>query len=120
MIKDINNRVRQNLYRSGKEIIDKKSESKNWCNTWFLTENTKSMKSCSATLGSNLKMSPNKIVNPPNCKFRMQVIEDRGLPVHFGIMVSNPMRPNGCVYGDPDCIVIANQRYDSSSTIYKI
>ena len=55
MLDEIKSGVRQNLYRSGNEIRDRKCVSQNWANTWFLRENTISTVSCSATPGSHFK-----------------------------------------------------------------
>ena len=48
------------------------------------------------------------------------VIEDGGMPVHCGLMKSDPMRPNGCVFKDPNCMISNSQRCDQSGCVYKI
>ena len=117
---DINNGMRNSLYRSGKDIREKKAKDKSWANTWFLRDNTKSTISCPTTPGSLLKISLNKVVNPVNSTYRTQVIEDGGMPVHCDLMVSDPMRPSGCIYGDPNCMITSNHRCDQSGCIYRI
>ena len=117
---DVNNGKRNCLYRSGTDIREKKAKDKSWANTWFLCDNTKSTISCPTTPGSQLKISLNKVVNPVNSIYRTQVIEDGGMPVHCGLMVRDPMRPSGCIYGDPNCMITSNQRCDQSGCIYRI
>ena len=118
MLSEIKSGKRQNLHRSGREIRDKKLQSQNWANTWFLRENTISTISCSATPGSRLKKALDRAINPEGVQFRTQVIEDGGMPVHCGLMVSDPMRPNGCVFQDPNCFV--SGKCDVSGVIYRI
>ena len=109
---------REYIQRSGKEIREKKATSQCWANTWFLRENTKSTVSCSVTPGGILKKELNKVINPDGNQYRTQVIEDGGMPVHCGIMVSDPMRPNGCIFKDPNCMV--SGKCDVSGVIYRI
>ena len=118
MLDEIKIGMRQTLHRSGKEIRDRKSVSQNWANTWFLRENTIATVSCSATPGSRLKRTLNKAINPEGVQYRTQVIEDGGMPVHCGLMVSDPMRPNGCIFQDPNCIVAG--KCDVSGVTYRI
>ena len=76
--------------------------------------------SCPTTPGRMLKRSLDRVVNRKSEEPRIQVIEDGGIPVHCGLMVSDPIRPSGCVFGNSDCMVEPTQRCDRSGDVYRI
>ena len=101
MIQEIKAGNRKSLYRSGEEIRISRETSKDWPNTWFLQGETVNTVSCPVTPGGVLKKRLNDVVNDGRVT-KTKVIEDGVKPIHIGLMVKDPMRPNGCVFNDPD------------------
>ena len=85
---------------------------KDWANTWFLQGET-------VNTGGILKKRLNTVINEGKSK-KTKVIKDGGKPIHVGLMVKDPMRPHGCVFKDPDCIVRSDHQCDKTSVIYRI
>ena len=48
------------------------------------------------------------------------VVEDGGCPISNGLKVNDPLRPKGCIYRDPKCIVDSKYQCNKTSMIYKI
>ena len=108
------------IYRSGEEIRDKKSMSKCWSNTWFLKGNVCNTVSCPVTPGGVLKRNLTKVVNIGNNDRVTQVIEDGGKPIHSGLSISDPMRTDGCIFRDENCIVDTKYKCDTTGVVYRI
>ena len=119
MKREIQAGMRDSLYRSGEKIREAKRAKKDWRNTWFLQGVTVSTISCTVTPGSELKKRLNTWVNSEKYS-RTKIIEDGGMPVHCGSRVKDPLRCGGCIFGDSNCMVRADQQCDRSGVIYKI
>ena len=96
------------MYRSEDDIRIAKDYKKDWVNTWFLKGSIRNTRSCQVTPGGVLKKELTKIINEGNNKHDTQITEDGGKPVHYGLMVKDPLRPSGCIFGDPKCPVLTN------------
>ena len=115
---DIKVGTKQSLYRNGDMIRQAKLEKQDWSNTWFLQGEIKKTISCSVTPGGNLKRRLEKVINVE--KRDTKVIEDGGIPIHCGLRIKDPLRPPGCVFGDPLCMVKDSQQCDKMGVIYQI
>ena len=51
---------------------------------------------------------------------KLLVIEDGGMPILCGLKVNDPMRPNGCIFGNPECIVRNDINCDKTGVVYRI
>ena len=122
MVREVNNGVRNSLFRDKKEIMNAKREKQIWSNTWYLKGNTIGTMSCPTTPGGKLKKSLNKAINSErnDSDGKILIIEDGGRPIHTGIKINDPCRPPGCIYGDTNCIVDQKYHCDLTSRIYKI
>ena len=116
---DIKVGKRRSLYRLGDEIQHQREMKKDWVNTWFLQGETVNTVSCPVTPGGILKKRLNTAINEGKST-KTKVIEDGGKPIHVGLMIKDPMRPHGCVFSDPDCIVRGDQQCDKTSVIYRM
>ena len=110
---------RESIYRSGDKIRETKKDKMDWANTWFLQGNTKDTISCPVTPGGELKKRLTETVNKGKST-NTKVIEDGGRPVSGGLTTKDPMRPQGCIFGDQRCIVRADQNCDRMGIIYRI
>ena len=116
---EVNSGKGKYIYRSGDEIRREKEKKKDWPNTWFLKGDVRNTRSCPVTPGGELKKALVKAVNVGDSR-SIQVIEDGGIPIHCNLMVKDPMRPIGCIFGDPKCIVNAKYPCDKAGVIYMI
>ena len=80
---------------------------------------TKDTISCPVSSGGELKKKLNKIINKGKSS-NTKIIDDGERPVHGGLMVKDPIRPPGCVFEDPLCMVRVDQNCDRSRVIYTI
>ena len=120
MVTEINKGERDTPYRDGKTIRQSKIAKMNWSNTWFLKGNSTGTISCPTTPGGILKKSLSKKINANRSTYKqLFVIEDGGQPIHCGLRVADPMRPNGCIYGKSDCTV-SKGNCNKIGVIYRI
>ena len=47
-------------------------------------------------------------------------MEDGGRTIHSGLKMRDPMRPKGCVFSDPNCMVEEDSQCDRQRVVYKI
>ena len=110
---------RTSLYRDRKTIAMAKVEKKDWPNTWFLKGRTIGTISCIATPQGILKKRLNQAINDKNGP-NILVIEDGGKPITAGLTTADPMREDGCIFKDDNCIVNRGDRCDKTGLVYKI
>ena len=118
IVQDVNIGKRKSIYRSGDEIRKAKIEKMDWANTSFLQGNTTNTISCPVTSVGVLKKRLDHTVRGKSNKTKN--IEDGGWPIYEGLKMKGPMRLPGCVFGDPLCMVKADQQCDRSGVIYRI
>ena len=111
------------LYRTRLEIQQAKQlKGGNTAATWFLRgENTCTIK-VAATPGGALKKEMVKTlenVRAPDGGLT-KVVEKGGKPVMGGLQQSDPFKPDGCRFGDSDCLVAQGADCNTMSAVYAI
>ena len=48
------------------------------------------------------------------------MIEDGRISIHWNLKIKDPIRPPGCIFQDPECIVSPEYQCDQSGVVYKI
>ena len=81
-----------------------KEKKMDWANTSFIRGQVANTVSCPVTPGSELKQNLNKFINKGRTVKLVQVIEDGGQPVGFGLCTKDPHRPRGCIFGDKEAV----------------
>ena len=119
MKEEVKSGVRVSLFRSRQQIVESKRNKKDWTNTWFLKGNTVGTISCPVTPGGVLRKTLNRQINRDRDS-NLLVIEDGGCPIYNGLRVRDPSRSNGCIFGDPLCIVDPSVQCDRTGIVYKI
>ena len=111
------------LYSTRLEIQQAKQlKGGNTAATWFLRgENTCTIK-VAATPGGALKKEMVKTlenVRAPDGGLT-KVVEKGGKPVMGGLQQSDPFKPDGCRFGDSDCLVAQGADCNTMSAVYAI
>ena len=59
-----------------------------------------------------------------NCQLsrtgKTQIIEDGGKPIYYGLKVRDPLRHQGCIYGEDTCMVDIKYPCDTLGVVYRI
>ena len=76
--------------------------------------------SCPVTPGGILQTKLSQAINMSKKNNKVQVIEDGGKPIYCGLRVNDPMRPKGCIFKDPNCIVDTKFPCDVTGAVYRI
>ena len=106
MCDEVSSGMRTSLYRERNEIKRAKDlKGGISAASWFLGGDVKSVISCQATPGGMLADMIRKEIGITKDGQKRLVMEEGGIPVTLGLKVSNPVRTEGCQFGDNACIV---------------
>ena len=121
MLSKVKNGYIQSVNRSNQTILSAKRDKGGLTlATWYLKGKTGLVITCQAIHGGKLARDIKVAINSDPKKRNIMVTEDRGVLAISVLRRSDPFKPDGCRFSDPDCIVQGKKDCAKTGVIYEI